>query len=387
MKIILLCFIFLSFFGKSQVDSLHLGENKLENIGDSFNQFKNKIDSLKRGELTKVRILHIGDSHIQPDNFSGIVRKRFQRKFGNGGRGLVFPYGLAKTNGPKDFFVSSTTSWTNQWIIHYPFKFNVGLPGIGIKSMLDSGSIRLNFVKDTLRSPFTKGFILYSFQHDENGLISVNQTFKKKSNSNAFDTLFFDFKTLQSQLEIQYSGSQLLLHATYFENDKPGVIYNASGVAGARYIDYLRNENFVKQLHLFQPDMLIVSLGTNESFDPTFTVESFRQHVDSMFTIIKNKLPQSTVLITLPSENYRVKNNVLVQNDRIVIISEILRQESVRYGFSIWDLKKAMGGEGSMLTWKKSGLVNKDHIHFLRKGYNLQGELLFEAIDKALINP
>jgi lysophospholipase L1-like esterase len=130
--------------------------------------------------------------------------------------------------------------------------------------------------------------------------------------------------------------------------------------------------------------MLILSLGTNESYDPTFTIEGFRSLVDSMFTMIQSKLPNCAVIITLPSENYRVKNNIPIVNDRIEIITDILRKESTRFGYSIWDLKKAMGGDGSMLQWKEAGLVNKDYLHFLRKGYNLQGKLLFEAIHKEL---
>ena len=43
----------------------------------------------------------------------------------------------------------------------------------------------------------------------------------------------------------------------------------------------------------------------------------------------------------------------------------------------IYDQHIAMGGKGSMLEWEKRNLVNKDHIHFLRKGYQEQGELLY----------
>ena len=384
MKIILLLFVSLSFQGFAQLEQLHLGENKLENTGTVFHSFRGKIDSLIKGKLQKVRILHIGDSHVQPDNFSGIVRKNFQVVYGNGGRGLVFPYTLAKTNGPKDFMVTSSSTWNNHWIINYPHKFKIGLPGIGIKSSSDSGNISFHFIKDSLKSPFTKGFIIYSFQNDKNGRIAVNHTFKKKSNNLLFDTLRFDFKTPQNQLDIQFSGSKLSFHGGYFENENKGIIYNAAGVAGARYRDYFRNEFFTKQLSLFQPDLLILSLGTNESYDPTFTKEGFRQLIDSMFVMIKTQLPKCAVIITLPSENYRVKNNTPILNERIAIVSAVLREESMRYGFSIWDLKKAMGGDGSMLQWKDAGFVNKDYIHYLKKGYNLHGKMLFEAIDKEL---
>jgi lysophospholipase L1-like esterase len=173
----------------------------------------------------------------------------------------------------------------------------------------------------------------------------------------------------------------MTLHGVYVENDQRGVVYNSAGVAGARYRDYLRNDFFLQQMPLFQPDLVIVSLGTNESYDPSFTEAGFRQIVDSMFTMLHATLPNASVLITLPSENYRLKGGVASVNQRILIISGILREQSIKHGFALWDLYKAMGGEGSMLEWKKAGLVNDDHVHYLRKGYNLQGELLFEALN------
>jgi lysophospholipase L1-like esterase len=376
--------VFLPVIAFGQREQLSLGTNTIENTGELFNNFRLKMDSLNKGALQKVRILHIGDSHIQPDNLSGITRKKFQTTYGNGGRGLIFPYTLAKTNGPKDFSATSATAWANSWIINYPHKFTIGLPGIGIKSTTETGAFSLDLRKDSVINPYTKGFLLYSLNDPKNGSVTINNEFSKTYSQPHFDTLAFQSSKPLSRLDVSFSGASMTLHGIYVENDKQGVVYNSAGVAGARYRDYLRNDFFIKQMPLFNPDMVIVSLGTNESYDPSFTEEVFRQIVDSMFTMIHSTLPHSSVLITLPSENYRLKGGVASVNQRILIISGILREESIKHGFAVWDLYETMGGEGCMLEWKKAGLVNEDHIHYLRKGYNLQGELLFEALDKTL---
>jgi hypothetical protein len=46
-------------------------------------------------DSSRVSILHLGDSHIQPDIFPGVLRKRFQELLGPGGRGLMFPFSTA----------------------------------------------------------------------------------------------------------------------------------------------------------------------------------------------------------------------------------------------------------------------------------------------------
>ena len=385
MKLFCVCFAFLPLVLFAQREQLSLGSNAIENTTERFDGFRQKMDSLNQGTRQKVRIVHIGDSHIQPDNLSGIARKKFQATYGNGGRGLVFPYSLAKTNGPKDFIATSSTVWTNSWIINYPHKFAIGMPGIGIKSTTESGAFTLELRKDSIINPYSRGFLLYSLQDPKKGTVTVNKSITKTTTQVHFDTLTFNSAMPQSKLDVSFSGTAMTLHGVYVENDQAGVVYNAAGVAGARYRDFLRNDFFIEQLPLFTPDLVIISLGTNESYDPLFTEASFRQIVDSMFTMIEERIPNTSVLIALPSENYRVKNGVATVNQRIPIITNILREQSQKHGFAVWDLFEAMGGEGSMLEWKKAGLVNEDHIHYLKKGYNLQGELLFEAIDKGLM--
>src|SRR5690349_6311513 len=60
----------------------------------ALRHFFNALDSLENGTRKKVIVIHLGDSHIQADLLSGRVRTLLQDSavFGNGGRGLVFPY-------------------------------------------------------------------------------------------------------------------------------------------------------------------------------------------------------------------------------------------------------------------------------------------------------
>ena len=61
---------------------------------------------------TLFTIIHIGDSHIQGDYFSGEIRMQLQSYFGNGGRGILFPYALAKSFGPRGVAVKPLGLWT-----------------------------------------------------------------------------------------------------------------------------------------------------------------------------------------------------------------------------------------------------------------------------------
>jgi hypothetical protein len=60
--------------------------------------FYAKLANLKKTKNGVVTVTQIGDSHIQADFFSGTMRQKLQLKYGNSGRGLIFPYHVAKSN-------------------------------------------------------------------------------------------------------------------------------------------------------------------------------------------------------------------------------------------------------------------------------------------------
>lgn len=53
---------------------------------------------------------------------------------------------------------------------------------------------------------------------------------------------------------------------------------------------------------------------------------------------------------------------------------------SEKHGVAVWDLFEIMGGLSSVRQWEKAGLAKRDKIHFTRKGYYLQAELMYSAL-------
>jgi hypothetical protein len=51
--------------------------------------FFGRCYQLKTTGQGRANVLHIGDSHVQADFFSGMIRMGLQKKFGNAGRGTV----------------------------------------------------------------------------------------------------------------------------------------------------------------------------------------------------------------------------------------------------------------------------------------------------------
>lgn len=379
-KSIALCLVITS----TCFSQLQLGANTIENSEIGLSQFKAKVLQLESGRTKKVFVTQIGDSHIQPNNFSGIVRAELQKSYGNGGRGLSFPYSLANTNGPKDYTATSSVKWTNSWITHKTQTQKIGLTGIGVMSIPLQGSIELNLQNDTLKNPYTRGFIVFTADRSNGGSITVNNTLTKSVVAGKIDTIQFVNPTDPLHLSVRFAKAQLQLLGVYTQNDQSGLLYNSVGTCGATFANYWDNPQFLNELSLYRSDLIIFSLGTNESYSSSFNAETFAVKLQDFILKVKKLQPSASILFTLPSENYFMKETVAIPNKRVDQVSAIITATALMNGCAIWDLKTVMGGTGSMLTWKKEGLVNDDHVHYLRKGYNLQGRLLAEAIKNAI---
>jgi lysophospholipase L1-like esterase len=310
-----------------------------------------------------------------------MTRYQLQKEFGNAGRGLIFPYVLAKTNGPKDFTFTSNTAWTSSWITK-PTLQAIGLTGISIQSNATSGSIQWATGKDTLAYPATFGKVLYAIQDCQNCVVEVNGVKKTYANQVKFtDTLNFSISSDTSM--IAFKGCTFTLLDLMEYTNTPGIIYHSTGVAGATFKSYNDNPNVEKGLKLLLPDMVVVSLGTNESvkkWDPI----AFEKEVRTFIDRIRANSSASKIVLVLPNENYIKVNGSYTYNTRIDAVHAVLLKVAKEQELLTYDQQQAMGGKGCMLQWKQQGLVNDDHIHFLRKGYQKQGVLLANNLKQYL---
>lgn len=112
--ILFCCFFFSTNDKKQKIDSQPIVKQMIHKVDSAaiepisvrqiynvkvLESFFEKLKQNEKHNNQKINIVHIGDSHIQGDLMTNEIRKNLQQKFGNGGRGLVFPYQLAQTNG------------------------------------------------------------------------------------------------------------------------------------------------------------------------------------------------------------------------------------------------------------------------------------------------
>ena len=351
--------------------------------------FYRALDSLQNGTRRKVNVVHIGDSHIQADIFSGRMRSLLQNSeaFGNGGRGLVFPYPLARTNNPWNYKVTSSGVWSGFKNVQYAENCNWGLAGIVAETSDSSAtfSIQNNSV------PVSKVRVFYPVQDLTQFSVSV-QAAGVVYQPLRIDMLgFAEFVFAEEVTEVQVLLQKKFTRQKHFtlqgislENERPGVVYSSLGVNGAEVISFLRSSNaFENNLTALNPDLIIISLGTNDAYGKNFNPEKFKQNYGTLLQRIRKAAPRASVLLTTPGDNYRQRKYPNYHNVKATAKIYELAEET---GCAVWNFYHVMGGLRSVVKWQLNGLAAKDKVHLTGKGYRLQGDLLFEALMKGYGN-
>lgn len=367
--------------------------NSLIFPGDSiaFSRLFQSFNTLILKGDGQINVVHIGDSHIQADFFSGRVRQRLQTFFqgGIGGRGFIFPYTVAKSNNPESYKVAYTGSWEHCRNVDRD-KDNLcslGLSGISVTTNDSAASISIKLRdKEEPKYTFNKVKIFHTI--DSTSLTVDVDNYKEKKMMEYDDHLGYTMFILKNYLDsvnlkfIRKDSTQknFTLHGISLETYDPGVVYHAIGVNGAKVSSYLKCTYFKEHLNALLPDLLIISLGTNDSYVKKFDTLSYYNSLDSMIRMIYAVAPNSGIILTVPGDSYLFKKKA---NKNIQAARDVIFLLAKKYNCAVWDFYTIMGGEESIDTWIKNNLAVKDKLHFTKKGYTLQGDLFFNAFLKA----
>lgn len=377
-----------------------------ENGPGCLASFFEGLDALAAGKDTVLTIVHLGDSHIQAGHYSGRTMRLMQAQFGNAGRGWIAPFKLSRTNEPDDYFISSVVKdWVAGRCIQPSPKTPLGPGGIGLKTLSPSVNLDVAIAPMNGAGYAFNQAVLYRCDRSmpmlpAGALKEAVSTFRADSVC-APGLLADTFRiarladTLQLHSTRRQPGTDRLLPASSFDNvyygfsltnGQPGILYHAVGVNGAMFVHYT-DEVFIRRLAALRPSLLIISLGTNETFGRRFRTEEFAAQAEAFIRQVRQVMPGVCLLLTTPAECYKrvyvAKKRTYARNENTARAARALAEVARREGVACWDLFQATGGPNSCRKWHAAGLMGGDRIHFSKEGYQEQGTLLYRVLMQA----
>lgn len=366
-----------------------------------------------------IHIVCIGDSHLQAGMLSDSLRKYLQKQFGNAGRGLCFPYALAKTNGSKDIKSYSAGAFQKHVITdhHLNTKCKVGVSGYSIENTSNTGyvyiathfnydslkilghagikavSIDTNYLngKDTFRKVviiIKKGDswfkITKRYKITKAEIIKQNPKYKTLKLKPGM-RIYLKVKTKSVGLKTEGPSDSLIclqmnqnavLNGLYFTNTHPGIRLSSIGVNGATMKKYLNHPEFFNALQELHPNLIILWFGTNESY-AKYSPEVFMNDLIQMKSKIKALNPNASILVITPPLSLLKKNK---PNIYINTYSERIPSLMIEQDYAVIPLYEFLKLKGGISFLKREQLIAKDNVHYTQKGYTYLAQLIYKGL-------
>lgn len=432
------------FIGLSLLVSMLISAQQIENA-ESLKPF---LDKIKQNQSVS-NILFLGDSHIQAGWIPEVLRLNFQQQFGNAGRGLVFPYALANSNGPADFIAISNQAWQTFRLVYDQDIFSqMGVLGFVMGNEKNSFiEIKFNNPQDDFDR--VKIFADEEMQNDQftiyESAASLNDFVSKKKSrvsyvvqdGETFPELAAKFNTTTTRL-VQLNGSsitkpkvgntiaveQVDVHynpsfedqlkilgtqhyqsiSTTFDypkssnnfllktnatkgnifygfqflkkNADTGVVFNAVGVNGATYSDFLKYPLQIKSLRQLNNNLVIISLGSNESVS-SINKEDYQKSIANLVTALRSENHDLPILLVSPTDN-------IFKNQKVESIVNWTKEVVVQNNVAFINMYTATGGKGYFRSALAKKEANADGIHFMKSGYEKQGQMIWKALQNIM---
>lgn len=357
---------------------IKIKNNRIEMNGADWSALRHR---LKQSDSIPFSIVHIGDSHLQADIATGYTRQQMQFDYGDAGRGLIVPLRLSHTNEPVDYFFKSDSRWTPLKFMSVNWPRTMGFTGVSLVPASRNVSINVGSrVTDTYSTfsdltLFHKGGVEIERVVLDDGTVINNPTVDYHE---SFTRIYLPKATGNATVNFS-TDNNFSLFGCYLSGNRPGLFYNVIGNNGATYSSYNRVPGMglgVSQLH---PNLIILSLGTNEAFghvDHARMIDAIDQSVRQLTTYN----PSAKLLLVTPMECQR-KGAI---NENVRTVADIIRQYGRDHHIAVYDWYNIAGGNGASHKWVSEGLYGRDRIHHTVKGYRVQGFMLYDALTRAL---
>ena len=365
-----------------------------DSASPSINRLFDRWEQIQQTRHGNLSIMHIGSSHVQAGSLTNTVRCSILADNPTlvGPRGMLFPYSAAaRCNNPADYRVHCPQKMILTRNVYKEHTYPLGLCGIAVTASDTVTEIAIQLNEPRVDYATNRIVLL---GNSNNGVVprlrvGARELYPSYIDNNT-DRYFFNLSQPIDTFCIVLpcrEGDLFTVSGILLDNRQPGFTYHSIGVNGAALGDYLRCENFVRDLRLLHPDLVVFGIGINDAASPTFDTAIFRQSYLQLVDSIRSVNPDCAFIFITNNDSFRkVSRRRYKVNPNGALAREVFYRLAKDTDGAVWDQFEVMGGLNSMEKWYKAGLAQKDRVHFTTAGYQLVGSLFYQAFNDALKN-
>ena len=342
-------------------------------------------DSLAAGK--QVRVLFFGDSQLEGDRVTSLLRSELRSSSGGTGPGLISP--VMPVMYTRSFVVKSSSNWKRYTLLDFR---NGLLPHNRLGPMLSV--CRFTPPKDSLTSR-SFATVRVSPVPGADSTVAIYEKLRIFYGNN-FDTVLVgirsgnslvDFAMLQmgagvmeysvplpsvNDIEVEFTGRNSPdIYALSLESEA-GVIIDNVPVRGSAGLEFVMTDPVVfgSAVAKLAPDVIIMQFGLNVVRNVRSEYHYYEEGLVKQIEYLKRASGGVPVILIGVTDMALRTNDTIRRFSNIRAIRDAQQKAAARSGAIFWDAWESMGGPGSILKWRNHmpPLASRDLTHLSNAG-------------------
>tara|TARA_R110002050_G_scaffold33007_1_gene84423 strand:- start:3671 stop:5152 length:1482 start_codon:yes stop_codon:yes gene_type:complete len=382
---------------RQRLSRIQWAENNRASMGRLFE----KLAQTKNTKKGKVRIMHFGDSQIEGDRITSIIRNEIQKEYGGIGPGLipivesVANAAIKQTNSENwNRFTLFGRVDTNVTHSRYGPLCSFGMFTYPTDTNFDethTAWVQFETSKMThfKTRKYSNATLFYG--HNPQAFIAKTTINDVEADSeivpsnDGFGTLKWHFDKTPEKFKVEFLAKKSPeFYAFSFEGDY-GVTVDNIGLRGSsgtlfKKLDGAQIRGFMQS----QPiELIILQFGGNSVpyIQSVEKAEGYGRWFKSQIKYLMSINPNAAFIVIGPSDMATKIDGEFTTFPYLEAVRDVLQNATFETGAGYWDLYEVMGGKNAMISWveAETPLAGKDYVHFNNLGTKKVSQLFMKA--------
>ena len=362
-------------------DYLKENPNRIYLPNDDYAFFDSLFAQLEqaKAEGKTYRVMHYGDSQIEMDRISSVLRQKLQELFGGSGPNMIPAIQTVAT-----ISVTQHASGLQRYTLYGDSTTRrAGHNRYGVMAQFGkvSGHGSITFSQTSHSQAFPKAKQISSVsvllgRNSQGFTASLRcDTIHLQKSLEANDSVSLITWKLPANIRkgsISFKGNAEI-YAVLLDGEA-GVALDNVALRGCSGDIFTRlNEDVMRQsFNQLGTRLVILQFGGNRmpAIAGSKNIASYMEILEKQIGYIKKVAPQSTFLFIGPADMGKSYNGKMGTWKGLPELNDSLRAMALRNEVAYWDMFNVMGGEGSMAQWVKHQppMAGPDYVHFTFRG-------------------
>ena len=342
-----------------------------------------------------VRVVHYGDSQIEEDRITNVLRERWQKQYGGGGVGLLPLHQTIPTRSMRqwlsmDGVVQTVQGGPKRYLVYGPRSMRLDNDEYGVMgqvAVMDSTLVAGSEDVVMCIEPIDKKRQGHNYFNrvrvltdSVDGYILAQDTMLSPTPDTRHPLLYtLPDSTTKCEIHLQGKGK---VYGVSLETPTGVIVDNIPmrGCSGNIFtkIDSTQLSDFYRETNT---RLIILQFGGNmiPQTENASTISGYvRSTLRQQVRYLRACAPDAAILFIGPSDMSTNIDGQMTTYPLVPYMDKLLKKMAEEERFAYWSMYDAMGGKDSMVRWVEIGLAGSDYVHFTRAGANKVGRMLYE---------